>query len=103
MPEYIERIEHAYRVRGSRVSLESIVYAFRAGASVETIRDDFPSLSLEQVYGAITYYLANEQEIAAYIDEGERIGADLAAKSAIENRNVIAQLRRAQNASSISR
>ncbi len=103
MPEYIERIENAYRVRGSRVTLESIVYAFRAGASVETIRDDFPSLSLEQVYGAITYYLANEQEIAAYIDECERIGADLAAKSAVENRNLIAQLRRVQNASSISR
>lgn len=54
---------------GSRVSLASIVSAWREGLSPESIRDDFPVLSLEQVYGAITYYLANQVEADTYISD----------------------------------
>jgi uncharacterized protein (DUF433 family) len=38
------------------------VYSFKAGDSPETIRQNFSSLTLEQVYGAIAFYLAHEQE-----------------------------------------
>jgi uncharacterized protein (DUF433 family) len=61
-----------YYVASTRVSLDSIVYSFKAGDSPETIRQNFPSLNLEQVYGTTAFYLAHEQEVDANIREGER-------------------------------
>jgi hypothetical protein len=43
--EYVEVREGGVYITGSRVSLASIIYAFRDGASPETIRQNFPSLS----------------------------------------------------------
>lgn len=68
---YVEQRNGGYYVAGSRVSLDSIVYSFKAGDSPETIRQNFPSLSLEQVYGAITFYLAHREEVEENIREGE--------------------------------
>src|SRR6516162_9975716 len=65
--EYIEERDSNYYVVGTRISLDSIVYAFRRGESPETIRQNFELLRLEQVYGAIAYYLANRAEIDAYL------------------------------------
>lgn len=70
---YVEQREDAYFVRGSRVSLDSIVYAFRHGDSPETIRDHFPTLTLDQVYGAIAYYLAHQAQIDVYVQRGEEL------------------------------
>lgn len=64
---YVEKREEGYWVAQSRVSLDSIVYAFLNGQSAESITQAFPVLTLEQVYGAITYYLANRDEIDAYL------------------------------------
>lgn len=69
--EYIEQRNGGFYIAGTRVSLDSIVYSFKAGDSPETIRQNFSSLTLEQVYGAITFYLAHEQEVDANIREGE--------------------------------
>ena len=71
--EYVEKRNGGYYVIGSRVSLESVIYPFLDGASPETIVDGFPTLSLEQVYGAITFYLANRAEIDAYLTETEKL------------------------------
>jgi len=51
---YIEERDAGLYIAGSRVSLDSIVYAFQQGSSPEEIQQDWPILSLEQVYGAIT-------------------------------------------------
>jgi uncharacterized protein (DUF433 family) len=69
--EYIEQRNGGFYVAGTRVSLDSLVYSFKAGDSPETIRQNFSSLTLEQVYGAITFYLAHEQQVDANIREGE--------------------------------
>ncbi len=58
--EYIEVRNGNYYVAGTRVSLDSIVHAFRRGESPETICQNFEILRLEEVYGAIAYYLANQ-------------------------------------------
>lgn len=71
--EYVEKREGGYSICGSRVSLESIVIPFLDGASPETLVDEFPTLSLEQVYGAVTFYLAHRAEIDAYVKETERL------------------------------
>ena len=69
---YVEQHDGGYWIAGTRISLDSIVYAYRDGFSPEGIvRECFPSLSFEQVYGAIAYYLANKSEIDSYLKEGE--------------------------------
>jgi len=82
--EYVEKREGNYFVKGSRVSLDSLVYGFLNGESPETIRDNFPSVTLEQVFGAIAFYLAHETEIDLYLrrkkeafDEAHRLQARL--------------------------
>jgi uncharacterized protein (DUF433 family) len=56
MVDYIAQRDGGFWVAGSRVSLDSIVYASRSGESPEAIQQEFPSLSLEQVYGAVAFY-----------------------------------------------
>ena len=71
--EYIEEREGGFYLSGSRVSLESVVTLFRDGASPEAIVDEFPTLSLEQVYGAITFYLAFQTKVDAYLGGTEKL------------------------------
>jgi uncharacterized protein (DUF433 family) len=67
---YVEQRDGGYWVRGRRVSLDSIVYRFLEGLSPESIATDcFPVLTLEEVYGAITYYLAHRAEVDSYLQE----------------------------------
>jgi uncharacterized protein (DUF433 family) len=65
--EYIEQRDGSYYVAATRISLDSIVHAFRRGESPETICQNFELVRLEEVYGAIAYYLANQAEIDAYL------------------------------------
>ena len=69
--QYVENIDGVYRLAGTRVSLDSIVYAFWRGQTAESIAQSFPVLTLEHVYGALTFYLANKSEIDAYLKEAE--------------------------------
>jgi uncharacterized protein (DUF433 family) len=65
--EYIEARDGNYYVAGTRISLDSIVHAFRRGESPETICQNFELLRLEEVYGTVAHYLANQSEIDAYL------------------------------------
>lgn len=69
--QYVEKIDDTYRLSNSRVSLDSIVYAFWRGQTAESIAQSFPVLTLEQVYGALTFYLGNKPEIDAYIESAK--------------------------------
>lgn len=71
MKEYVEQRDEGYWISGTRISLDSVVYAFLRGALPESIVRSYPLLTLEQVYGAITFYLANEQMIANYLRNNE--------------------------------
>src|SRR5437773_4876242 len=75
--EYIEAREGGFYISGSRVSLASVIYAFRDGASPETIRQNYPSLSLAQVYGAIAFYLSHPDESGAYLRDLKKKWDDL--------------------------
>ncbi|MBO0723135.1 MAG: DUF433 domain-containing protein [Blastocatellia bacterium] len=66
---YVELHDGGWWLVGTRVSLDSIVYAFWRGASAETIRSSFPALTLEQVYGAIAFYLSRRQEVDEYLQK----------------------------------
>jgi uncharacterized protein (DUF433 family) len=57
------------RVRGTRVTLDIIITAFRAGATAEEIVQRFPSVALADVYQIIAHYLNHTTEIDAYLSE----------------------------------
>jgi uncharacterized protein (DUF433 family) len=65
--EYIEQREGNDYIAATRISLDSIVHAFRRGESPETICQNFELLRLEEVYGARAYCLANQADIDAYL------------------------------------
>ena len=69
--EYTELRDGGYYIAGKRISLDSVVHAFRRGAAPESILRSFPLLTLEEIYGAITYYLAHQQEVDAYLEQEE--------------------------------
>ena len=74
---YVETRDGGYWVSSTRVSLDSVVLAFLEGLSPEAIAGEcFPTLTLEQVYGAIAYYLAHRSEVDAYL---KRTDADFEA------------------------
>jgi uncharacterized protein (DUF433 family) len=55
-PSYVSLDGHAvYRVGATRVMLDSVVAGFQQGHSPEMIRQQYPALTLEEVYGSITY------------------------------------------------
>jgi uncharacterized protein (DUF433 family) len=69
--EYVERRDEAYWIAGTRVSLDSVVYAFLEGLSPESIVDSFDTLTLEEVYGALAFYLGHRNEIDTYLKQSE--------------------------------
>jgi len=68
--EYVEERGGGYFIQGTRVSLDSIVYAFLRGESPEGIADSFPALGLEQIFGALTFYTANRELVDRHLAEG---------------------------------
>ena len=55
------------RVGNTRVLLELLISAFNEGRTPEEIVINYPTLQLVEVYGAITYYLENRDQMDAYI------------------------------------
>jgi uncharacterized protein (DUF433 family) len=69
--QYVEKLEKVFRIKGTRVALDSVIYLFLEGRSPEAIQDAFPALSLSQVYGAIAYYLDHQAELDQYLAQNE--------------------------------
>ena len=65
---YVAEHDGGYWVAGTRVSLDSVVYAFLQGESPESIAQSFPVLTLEEVYGAVAFYLGHRAEVDAYLE-----------------------------------
>jgi uncharacterized protein (DUF433 family) len=100
MKNYVEFRDGGYWIAGSRVSLDSIVYCFRDGQSPEGIAENFPVLSLEQVYGAIAFYLSNRKDIDEYLikaeEEGKKISREINDKLRQNNPSLYEKLRAAK-------
>jgi uncharacterized protein (DUF433 family) len=56
------------RVVGTRLTLDTIVAAYRGGATPEEIVERFPGISLPDAYAVIAYYLRYRREVEAYLD-----------------------------------
>src|SRR5919206_2846322 len=72
------------RVNGTRVSLDSVIYAFDEGATAEEIAQAYPTLDLAAIYSVIGYYLQNRAEVEQYLEQKEVQREEL--KKEIESR-----------------
>jgi uncharacterized protein (DUF433 family) len=99
--EYVRMVEGAYRIGNTRVSLDSLVYLFREGMSAESMVESYPALTLEQVHGALAFYLASKKEIDRYLAEGQQAAHLQHEQSRQTNAELIAKLQRARHASPI--
>ena len=71
--EFIERRSGGYYVADTRISLDSVVYAFNRGESPEQILEDYPLLgSIGKAEGAIAFYLDHKLEVDEYLEKGAR-------------------------------
>lgn len=60
------------RVGGTRVTLDTVVAAFDAGATAEEIAQQYPSVTLADIYSVIAYYLRHQSEVRAYLAQRQR-------------------------------
>jgi hypothetical protein len=81
------------RVGKFRVMLDSVVVAFQQGHSAETIQQQYPAMTLEEVYGALAYYLANQDEVDRYMKRQDQIWNELREKSGQASNPVVQRLR----------
>jgi uncharacterized protein (DUF433 family) len=63
------------RVRGTRVTLDTVVEAFVEGATAEQIVHQYPSLDLADIYSVIGYYLRQRSAVEAYLAQRQRAAA----------------------------
>lgn len=60
------------KIGGSRVTLDTVVRAFMRGATAEEIAQQYPSISLADVYATISYYLQHRKEVEQYLGKREK-------------------------------
>jgi uncharacterized protein (DUF433 family) len=60
------------RLGGTRVTLETVVAAFKNGSTCEEIVYQYPTLKLADVYAVISYYLSNQAEVETYLEERQK-------------------------------
>ena len=91
---YVQKtLEGGWRIADSRVSLDSIVYSYWENKSPETIAEEFPTLSVEQIYGAIAFYLKNKVEIDHYLSQQDIKWQQLAQESEARHEPLLNRLR----------
>ena len=60
------------KVGGTRVTLDTVIKAFIRGATAEEIVQQYPSISLSDIYATISYYLQNRKEVDKYLDKRKK-------------------------------
>lgn len=93
-----EDAKGVWRVEGTRVSVDSIVYEFRRGATPEQIQDDFPTLSLAKIYSILSFYLNHQREVDNYLSQQESSAQEERTRWGNEVGDLRASLRSARDA-----
>lgn len=61
------------RVGRTRVTLDTVIAAFKEGATAEEIVYRYPTLQLADVYAVISYYLRRQKEVETYLNQRQQI------------------------------
>ena len=70
----VQGTDGVMRVRGTRITLDTVLVAFRDGATAEEIVLQYPSISLADVYQVIGYSLRHSSELEAYFAQRREAG-----------------------------
>ena len=70
-PRLREDADGAVRVGDTRVLLELVVRAFQDGATPEAIVQQYPTVTLSDVYDVVAYYLRHGAEVEEYLARRE--------------------------------
>lgn len=65
------------RVSNTRVTLDTIVTAFKDGATAEEIAQQYPTVPLADVYYVIGYYLRRQDEVESYLGRRQQEADEL--------------------------
>ena len=65
------------RVGGARVTLDTIIGAFKLGFSADEIAEQYPAVSLRDIHSTIGYYLRRKNEVDEYLAERAEMAAKL--------------------------
>ena len=58
------------RIKGTRVGIETVLYEYIHNSQTpEAIAGNYYTLTLEQVYATILYYLQNREKIGVYLED----------------------------------
>jgi uncharacterized protein (DUF433 family) len=69
LESYLDFIdEDTIRLRGRRIDIAHVLGYYHEGYSAEMIALELPTLSLEEIYAALTYYLHNRTAVDAYLE-----------------------------------
>ena len=96
---YVRLDDHgAYRVGQTKISLDSVVYGYKHGQAAESIAEDFPDLTLEEVNGAIAFFLNNRQLVEDYLVRQNELWRKLRAEADKTPSPVVERLRAIRDA-----
>ncbi len=65
-------VDGVVQVGKTRVTLDTVVAAFKQGMTAEEIVYRYPSLKLADVYATIAFYLNHQQEVETYLQQRQK-------------------------------
>ncbi len=61
--------ENDIRIKGTRIGIETVLDEYiHEGKTAEAIAERYHTVTLEQVYATILYYLQNREKVGAYLE-----------------------------------
>jgi uncharacterized protein (DUF433 family) len=85
------------RLRGSRIGIESVLYEYvHRCKTAEEIAQQFETLTLEQVYATILYYLHNRDAVNRYLADWIEWGRQMRGQQAAPSADFQERMRRAR-------
>src|SRR5437764_7280805 len=92
---FVVLAENDIRIKGTRIGIETVLYDFiHRLRSPEEIANTYPSLTLEQVYATILYYLHNKEAVSKYLADWMEWGREMRRQQAANPSPEIQRLRK---------
>ncbi len=103
LEDYFNFLAEDVRLKGSRIGIETVLYEYIYRAkTAEQMADRFPSLTLEQIYATILYYLHNREKVEAYLLDGLNFSREMRQKQAENPSPAVLRLRKLKAERSLS-
>ena len=64
--------DESIRIKGHRIYIDNVLGNYFWGESPAELQRRYPRMSMEKIYATILYYLANKEEVEAYMERVEK-------------------------------